>query len=99
MVDVTVNRDKYIGGSDLPTILGMNRIYNKSIIQFAREKLKLVYSSFNGNEYTEYGNIMEPQMRNYLNEMYGMNFKEDSIVDEVRKYRGNCDGLDRKSVV
>ena len=69
MIDVTINRDKYIGGSDLPTILGLNKVYNKSIIQFAREKLKLVYNSFDGNEYTEYGNIMEPKMRDYLNEI------------------------------
>ena len=96
MIDVTINRDRYIGGSDLPTILGYNKVYNKSIIQFAREKLKLVYNSFDGNEYTEYGNIMEPKMRDYLNEVYGMNFKPDTVVDEVRKYRGNCDGLDKE---
>ena len=41
-VDVTINRDKYIGGSDLPAILGLNKQFGKSIIQFAKEKLKIV---------------------------------------------------------
>ena len=36
------------------------------------------------------------KLDDYLNEVYGMNFKPDTVVDEVRKYRGNCDGLDKE---
>ena len=38
---------------------------------------------------------MEPFVRNYINEMYDYNFKEDSVIDKTRMYRGNCDGLDK----
>ena len=30
-VDVTIDRDKYIGGSDLPAILGLNKQFGKSM--------------------------------------------------------------------
>lgn len=94
--DVTIDRDKYIGGSDLPTILGLNHGYGKTIMQFAREKLNLEEKSFNGNQYTRYGQLLEPKIRNYINTIFGTNFKEDTVIDAVRHYRGNCDGIDRE---
>ena len=94
--DVTIDRDKYIGGSDLPTILGLNNGYGKTIISFARQKLKLEPSEFNGNQYTRYGQLLEPKMRDYINSVFGTNFKEDTAIDAVRHYRGNCDGIDRE---
>jgi len=93
--NVETNRHLYIGGSDLPTILKMNNKYGKSIIQFAKEKLKIIPTEFKGNEYTRYGQFMEPQVRDYINSMFGYDFKEDSIIDNTRMYRGNCDGIDR----
>ena len=30
-----------------------------------------------------------------MNETYGFNFIEDTIIDNNRMYRGNCDGIDR----
>lgn len=93
--DVETNRHLFIGGSDLPSILRLNKQYGKSLITFAKEKLKIITSDFNGNEYTRYGQIMEPLVRNYINEMFGYVFKEDSIIDNDRMYRGNCDGLDK----
>lgn len=95
--NVTVDRDKYVGASDLPTILGLNKSYGKSTIQFAKEKLKLEESTFKGNQYTKYGQLMEPLIRNFINEYYGFNFVEDTIIDEKRKLRGNCDGIDRSA--
>ena len=38
--NVETNRDLYIGGSDLPSILRLNAQYGTSLIQFAKEKLK-----------------------------------------------------------
>ena len=96
MIDVTVDRDKYIGGSDLPTILGWNKQYGKSIVEFAKEKLNIVEKKIKSTPYTDYGHIMEPHMRDYMNAMFDFSFKEDSVVDEKRKYRGNCDGIDRE---
>lgn len=93
--DVEANRHLYIGGSDLPTILKMNNKYGKSIIQFAKEKLKIIPTEFKGNEYTRYGQFMEPVIRQYINSTFGYDFKEDCIIDNTRMYRGNCDGIDR----
>lgn len=93
-LNVTKDRDKYIGASDLPTILGLNKQYGKTIIQFAKEKLKLVPSKFSGNQYTRYGQIMEPKVRRYINEMFNCNFVEDTIINEEKHLRGNCDGID-----
>lgn len=93
--DVETNRHLYIGGSDLPSILRLNKQYGKSLIEFAKEKLKIIPTTFVGNEYTRFGQIMEPFIRNYLNSMFGYTFKEDSIIDNSRMYRGNCDGIDR----
>ena len=38
---VILNRDKYIGGSDMPYILGLA---DKDIIEFAKEKLNIIKS-------------------------------------------------------
>lgn len=95
-LNVVKDREKYIGASDLPTILGYNKHYGKTIIQFAKEKLKLVPSTFSGNQYTRYGQIMEPKVRDYINQMFDTNFVEDTIIDETRKLRGNCDGIDKQ---
>lgn len=93
--NVTVDRHKYVGGSDLPTILGLNAKYGTSIYDFAREKAGILPNSFNGNEYTKYGQKMEPVIRDYINCMYGVNYLEDTVIDTNRGYRGNTDGIDR----
>ncbi len=93
---VVVNRKKYIGGSDLPNILGLNETkYNEPIFEFAKKKMKLIPNDFEGNPYTKYGNLIEPIVRDYLNEHNGVHYIEDSIIDEDRRLRGNTDGIDR----
>jgi len=87
---VTKNRHKYIGGSDVSTILGLNKFKTK--YELALEKTGIVKSEFKGNEYTEYGNIMEPQIREYVNLMNGINFKENTRIDD--DLRSNTDGFD-----
>lgn len=81
---------------DLPHILrnGKKKSY-ETTIEFAKRKLGFIPSS-SGNEYTKYGHLMEPKVRNYINETLNYHFIEDSKVDEIRKYRANCDGIDRK---
>lgn len=39
---------------------------------------------------------MEPKIRNYINTVFNTNFVEDTTIDTIRKYRGNCDGIDRE---
>lgn len=95
--NVTVDRHKYVGGSDLPTILGLNSKYGKSIYDFAREKAGIIPNSFSGNQFTKYGQKMEPVIRDYINSIYGANYLEDTIIDSERGYRGNTDGIDRQA--
>lgn len=96
--NVTIDRQKYVGGSDLPSILGFNQKYGKSVYLFAKEKAGIIPNDFKGNEYTRYGQLMEPIIRDYINSEYNTNYLEDTIVDEVRGYRGNTDGIDRNAV-
>ena len=62
---VTVDRNLYIGGSDIPIILGISPF--KSRFQLLLEKAGIVEDDFTGNEYTEYGNELEPKIRDYIN--------------------------------
>ncbi len=93
--NVTIDRHKYVGGSDLPTILGLNAKYGTSIFEFAKEKAGIIPNTFKGNQFTKYGQKMEPVIRDYINSKYQVNYVEDTVIDEKRHYRGNTDGIDR----
>ena len=97
--NVTIDRHKYIGGSDLPTILGLNAKYGKSIFDFAKEKAGIIPNSFSGNQFTKYGQVMEPIIRDYINSVHEANYLEDTIIDESKHYRGNTDGIDRNTAI
>lgn len=97
--NVTLDRHKYVGGSDLPTILGLNAKYGTNIFDFAKEKAGIVPNTFNGNQFTKYGQKMEPIIRDYINSVYGANYIEDTIILTERGYRGNTDGLDRNAEI
>ncbi len=97
--NVTIDRYKYIGGSDLPTILGLNAKYGTNIFDFAREKAGIIPNTFKGNQFTKYGQKMEPVIRDYINSKYGVNYLEDTVIDEKRHYRGNTDGIDREAYI
>lgn len=88
------NRTHYIGGSDVPTILNLNKNKNYQILlsEYVKD-----HKSFEGNEYTEYGNLMESTIRNFFNKEYGFNATPNYIMFEDKKIRCNCDGLDRDS--
>lgn len=95
--NVELNRDKYIGGSDYPIITGISKY--KKINELAGEKAGVILNEFNGNVYTEFGNFAEPIIREYLNETYNTQFKEDTFFEELEDslpLRGNVDGYDKK---
>lgn len=96
--NVTVDRYKYVGGSDLPTILGLNAKYGDSAYNLARIKAQIIPNPFKGNEYTKYGQKMEPVIRDFINAKYQCNYVEDTITLE-NGYRGNTDGIDRNADV
>lgn len=90
MQEVKINRYKYIGGSDIPIIMGLSHF--KTRYDLLLEKAQLKDDDFEGNEYTEYGNIMEPKIRQYINILLNRNFKEDKL--EKDDIRCHFDGID-----
>lgn len=76
---VKEDRDKFIGGSDVSIIMGLSPF--KTRWELLQEKAGLIKNNFEGNEYTEYGNIMEPKIRDYLNELYKYDFKEGKHIN------------------
>ena len=65
MQAVTVDREKYIGGSDIPIIMEISPF--KTRFDLLLEKAQLKENTFLGNEYTEFGNELEAKIRNYIN--------------------------------
>lgn len=93
--NVTEKRNLYCGGSDIPTILGLNKY--KTQFELAKEKVGIVKNEFKGNEYTEYGNILEPQIREYINAINETKFKPDTRIDNEKGIRSNTDGFDKEN--
>ena len=97
--NVTIDRNKYVGGSDLPSILGLNAKYGTSVFEFAKQKAGIIPNPFKGNQFTRYGQVMEPIIRDYINSITGANYLEDTTIDSERGYRGNTDGIDRNAEI
>lgn len=62
---VKQDRDKYLGGSDIPIIMELSPF--KTRYELLLEKAGYKEDTFEGNVYTEYGNTMEPKIREYVN--------------------------------
>lgn len=92
MDTVRDERWRYIGGSDIPAIMGISPF--KTRFQLLQEKAQIIEPDFKGNEYTEYGNVMEPKIRDYVNETLGRNFAPDVLMNG--DFRFNLDGLDKE---
>lgn len=90
---VTIDRDKYLGGSDTPAVMGISRFTKRfDLLQY---KLGYQENPFKGNIYTEYGQTMEPLIRDYINETCECNFIETKkILDDsdVLPTRYHADG-------
>lgn len=93
--DVTIDRDKYIGGSDIPVIMGISTF--KTRWELLLEKAGLKENEFTGNQYTEYGHNIEPKIRAYVNSRRGTTFEPDKIINGV--FRGHTDGFNGKCVL
>ena len=91
--DVTQNRKDYIGGSDIPIIMGLSPF--KSRWTLLQEKAGLIESTFQGNRYTEYGNIIEPQIRAHINRLRTNKFEPNRVIHgDIRchtdGFNGDC---------
>lgn len=94
---VKQDRDKYIGGSDIPVIMNLSPF--KSRFDLLLEKAGYKEDSFEGNVYTEYGNKLEPFIRDWINAdmSKGLKFKEgkhirEAEADEIIGVRIHTDG-------
>lgn len=97
MQDVRVDRDKYIGGSDIGVIMGISPF--KSRFDLLLEKAGYKKDEFEGNEFTRYGNCLEPKIRDYINSLgfTSKKYREDKkIVDDIRCH---VDGYNGETVL
>jgi len=93
--DVSIDRDKYIGGSDIPAILGISKFTSRW--QLLLQKAGLEERSFTGNRFTEYGHIIEPQIRDFINMVYKTNFVPNRVINGDIRY--HADGFDGEVVL
>lgn len=92
--NVTEKRNVYIGGSDVPTLLGINKY--KTEFELAQEKAGIVERPFISNPYMQFGNMLEPNIREYINAVNGTNFIVETYVNEDQRIRSNVDGIDKE---
>ena len=83
---VKQDRDKYIGGSDIPVIMNLSPF--KSRFDLLLEKAGYKEDTFEGNVYTEYGNKLEPKIREYINR----NWVQTDLFVEGKHIREAEDG-------
>lgn len=89
--DVSQDRDKYIGGSDLPVICGISKF--KTRWQLLLEKAGLAENTFSGNRFTEYGHYIEPFIRDHINLIYNTNFVPNRVINgDVRCHTDGFNG-------
>lgn len=93
--DVTVDRDVYIGGSDVPVIMGISTF--KTRYELLLEKAGLKESDFVGNRYTVYGQKLEPQIRAHINSKSKNKFEPNRIT--VGDIRCHSDGFNGKAIL
>ena len=97
MHDVTIDRDIYIGGSDIPCIMGISPF--KTRYELLLEKAGLREDDFCGNKYTVYGQQLEPQIRDYINDKMptGEKYEPNRVIDG--DIRCHTDGFNGWSVL
>ncbi|MCI9434741.1 MAG: hypothetical protein HFI86_05685 [Bacilli bacterium] len=95
MQNVKVDRDKYVGGSDIPIIMNISPF--KTRWELLQEKAGLIKNEFTGNQYTEYGNVLEPKIRDFINKDLKDKFVEGKdIIDDIRCH---TDGINKIMVL
>ena len=100
--NVLVDRNLYIGGSEISTIMGINPF--KTRWQLLQEKAGLVESEIVDNAYVDYGSEMEKYIRDYVNfldEYKDDQFYEDTLVKEedIISIRCNVDGRNSNTIL
>ena len=95
--DVTEKRERGIGGSDIAAIMGDSPFMSRwDLLQY---KVGIKPNEFAGNEYTRYGQTMEPKIRAHLNKIFSANFEPDYVEEDADKPISefyHSDGCDKK---
>ena len=79
---VKQDREKYIGGSDIPVIMNISPY--KSRFDLLLEKAGYKTDMFEGNIYTEYGNQLEPAIRDYINMSFSKDREERLVQTDAK---------------
>ncbi len=87
---VKQDRDRFIGGSDIAVIMNLSPF--KSRFDLLLEKAGYKEDAFEGNVYTEYGNTMEPKIREYVNNFYETNVEKSGEFVEGKHTREAAEG-------
>ena len=95
IIDVTIDRDKFVGGSDIAVIMGISSF--KTRWELLLEKAGLKENEFQGNKFTTYGHDIEPKIRDYINRLYDTCFVPNQIING--DFRGNTDGFNGECVL
>ena len=95
--DVTIDRNIYIGGSDIPAIMGISSF--KTRYELLLEKAGLKENDFTGNRYTVYGQKLEPKIREYINSQMPTGAKYEPNKTTVGDIRCHTDGFNGYSVL
>lgn len=89
---VSKDREKYIGGSDIPVIMELSPF--KTRFDLLLEKAGFKEDEFKGNAFTEYGNIMEGKIREHINMKHGSHFEEGKHISDIpEEWNTNPNGL------
>jgi len=92
--NVLIEREKYIGSSEISTIMGINHF--KKRYDLLLEKAGLKEPEIVDNEYVNFGSEIEKYIRDYINKDYQDDlFVENTIIKEqdIISLRTNYDGL------
>ena len=99
---VKQDRERYLGGSDIPIIMNLSPF--KSRYNLLLEKAGYREDDFTGNVYTEYGNALEPMIRDWINTDLKDKFKEgkhtrEAEGDEIIGVRIHTDGENNDAIL
>ena len=94
--DVTIDRDKYIGGSDMPIIFGISPFKTRWQLLLEKAEPEAHHNNMTTRE-IEYGNTMEPKIRDYVSEVERTHFEPDQRIEG--DLRANVDGWDGESIL
>ena len=78
---VKQDREKFIGGSDIPIIMELSPF--KSRFDLLLEKAGYKKDNFEGNAFTDYGNTMESKIREHINLTHQSDYKEGKHIEDI----------------